>query len=517
MKRRTAAPVSSSGAQLAPTQVPATGRASRARLRLGLGLVILGAAAYIVSSRGQRVQSPARDTHIVTADLKQRIVRWMEDKTNVTGFGHASVLDHRHQGDTEAEEVRLLQNCAADEVTADAGKELGRLGGARGHRRLVFSAASWCRHNLGIASVEGRWAEAGLEGAANITYTDGRVALASLRRGVMCGEVRTLRTEWDEAEAGGVTSAAQLDSLVTFARGRPDPRVLASWFPVGGGLVQCAPDEDGLAAGADCVYLYPDLSTALRGEWRSGRMVAAVEAELVGLHVESGDIRLLVETVRSRENVKYSLDVSTSTRISSRPRLEDPYEQKTVYVAESMIEAAGDGLFLRRDVEAGDLVAIYNGVRLSEHEARLRKEDRRSVYRIHGWDNTILNIPRAAQTIDTYAASLGHKINHAKATAASAEFRFLEHPRFGEVVGVYMLRPGSAGTELTVDYGYMEKALATEAGLDMLLDAAKVFSGIEDTRDFKNEMKRAIGFIREKVVHLKPLINTMKMAHSFMS
>ena len=87
--------------------------------------------------------------------------------------------------------------------------------------------------------------------------------------------------------------------------------------------------------------------------------------------------------------------------------------------------------------------------------------------------------------------------------------------RFGEVIGVFMIKSGVAGEEVLVDYGYVEKALATEAGLDMLLKAAQSVSGLSNTREFKSEMKRAIGYIRGHVDHIKPLINTLKMARSF--
>ena len=193
----------------------------------------------------------------------------------------------------------------------------------------------------------------------------------------------------------------------------------------------------------------------------------------------------------------------------------DPFEEKTVYVAQSGLEGAGEGLFLRRDVQEGDLVSLYNGVRMTEQEARLRKEDRRSPYRIHGWDGQILNIPPGQHFTENYSATLAHKANHAK--KANSEFRNLQHPRFGKILGMFMLRDAVAGEEILVDYGYIEKAMATEAGIKMLLEAAQAMSGPSDRKEFKQEMKRAIGYIREKVVHLKPLINTMKMAKTFMS
>ena len=232
---------------------------------------------------------------------------------------------------------------------------------------------------------------------------------------------------WEEEAGLNVTEADHLESVLHYVGGRPDPAHTGLWFPIGGGLLQCPPDEDGLASGDECVYLYPDLSTALLGQWRSGRMVAAREATVTGLYSDRDTLRLVAEKVKGREADIFSLDISSSTKISSQPRLEDPYERKAVYVAESLIEGAGEGVFLRRDAGPGDLLAVYNGVRMTEQESRLRREDRRSVYRIHGRAGDILNIPAWAQSLDNYTASLAHKVNHDK--KPNAEFRFLDHPR----------------------------------------------------------------------------------------
>ena len=57
-------------------------------------------------------------------------------------------------------------------------------------------------------------------------------------------------------------------------------------------------------------------------------------------------------------------DISTATKISTKPLLEDVHDAKTVYVAESSIPGAAEGVFLRRDLGKGSLAAIYNGVRM---------------------------------------------------------------------------------------------------------------------------------------------------------
>ena len=291
-------------------------------------------------------------------------------------------------------------------------------------------------------------------------------------------------------------------------------RLAGWWLPVGGGALHCQPDTDGLPRGPACTFLYPDLNTALHGHWEAERLAGAAPGRLVGLDTTGPLPRPLVE-LESGTGQVYRQEVSTAVLVAELPLLEDPYEQRTVYVAESGQAGAGEGLFLKRDLAPGDLAALYNGARLSESESRLRAEDRRSPYRLQGWAGTVLNIPPTARLTSQYRASLAHKANHDK--RPNAEYRLLEHPRWGRIVGLYMLQPGKAGQEILVDYGYTEKYLATQAGLQFMLQAAQLLGGYEDKMEFKHEMKRTIGFVREKISDLKPFIHTFKLAKNFIS
>ena len=98
--------------------------------------------------------------------------------------------------------------------------------------------------------------------------------------------------------------------------------------------------------------------------------------------------------------------------------------------------------------------------------------------------------------------------------------------------------------EVTANYGFMEKYLATEAGIQMMLTVGQAVAGIQDKGEFHRcwcynirrpfqktlyicfgsgviiffhrEMKRTIGFVREQVENIKPFIETFKMARSFL-
>ena len=56
-------------------------------------------------------------------------------------------------------------------------------------------------------------------------------------------------------------------------------------------------------------------------------------------------------------------ELSTLTFVTSSPLLPDPYEARMVEVRQSEVEGAEDGLFSRRAVTAGTVLAFYNGIR----------------------------------------------------------------------------------------------------------------------------------------------------------
>ena len=267
--------------------------------------------------------------------------------------------------------IRIFENCIADVVTVD--EDTATLSDVHGHAKVDFSEDSYCVGTLGIAAIEGVWDEGRVDGSVNITYTDGRYSEAVLRRGVIWGIVKTYRclygpcNVWEEEEDRLEVSIPQyLDSLIEYRAGRPAARP-AWWFPVGGGAIFCRPDSDGLPDGEGCAYIYSDYTTVLVGEWVSGRMRVAVEGRLRNIDREQKIFKPEIEEITDRLDREYSFDISSSTVISSEPLLEDPYEEKTVYVAESALDNAGEGLFLRRDLVIGEMAALYNGVRKVFH------------------------------------------------------------------------------------------------------------------------------------------------------
>ena len=68
-------------------------------------------------------------------------------------------------------------------------------------------------------------------------------------------------------------------------------------------------------------------------------------------------------TVQCTVHCTVPRELSTLTFVTSSPLLPDPYEARMVEVRQSEVEGAEDGLFSRRAVTAGTVLAFYNGIR----------------------------------------------------------------------------------------------------------------------------------------------------------
>lgn len=138
------------------------------------------------------------------------------------------------------------------------------------------------------------------------------------------------------------------------------------WTSVlGGGWVVGRVDSTGSYTGLDIAFLYPDLSTALVGEWRDGELVSGLAARLSDVQAVQG---VLVPSFTVTDTREYRRWVSTSDRLLSPPHLTDPYESGTVCVGQSGVEGGGEGLYAGRDIAANTLVAYYNGVRMTKEQ-----------------------------------------------------------------------------------------------------------------------------------------------------
>ena len=54
---------------------------------------------------------------------------------------------------------------------------------------------------------------------------------------------------------------------------------------------------------------------------------------------------------------------STESSVGAQPLVSDPYEERTVEVRTSAVGGGGEGLYVKRNIVKGELIAMYNGVR----------------------------------------------------------------------------------------------------------------------------------------------------------
>ena len=200
-----------------------------------------------------------------------------------------------------------------------------------------------------------------------------------------------------------------------------------------------------------CLYLYPGLNCGIFGTWNaqgkleSGRFVSVLfEIKPYGFPRPKMDVL---------SNTVYTYDASTSMHISKTPLVPDPFEQLTVYTAKSSVARdAGEGLFAKRDIPTGGLVALFNGVRQRDPVLTSRLPLDFSDYRITLGRDVSLDIPDKWSNLNAYRATLGHKCCHS--FKFNARFVELYHPRFGPIMSIVAVSPIRTNQEVLVSYNY---------------------------------------------------------------
>eukprot|EP00850_Spirogloea_muscicola_P016082 SM000128S26215 [mRNA] locus=s128:144256:145798:- [translate_table: standard] len=201
---------------------------------------------------------------------------------------------------------------------------------------------------------------------------------------------------------------------------------------------------------AAAVYRRGSDVPAVRNGWRA--VVQELHGGGVGCAGSGGGLPAWAAP-RAGEAV-YAFDESKhgAAAASSAPLLPDPWEAERVAVAPSLMPGAGEGLFARVALTAGDIAAFYKfGVRLS-HEAVDARDWRLNENTISLDADTVIDIPPGLVPVTAYCASLGHKANHS--IRPNAEYAPFCHPRFGDIKCVRATQPIAPGEEITVDYSY---------------------------------------------------------------
>lgn len=190
----------------------------------------------------------------------------------------------------------------------------------------------------------------------------------------------------------------------------------------------------------------------------------------------------------ARPRGHFPFDPSSTEKLSHHKleRLRDIYDTHAVEVRvcagipQPGGESAdpGEGLYAKRDFEAGELVCLYGGIRLTQTQCDARSwEDNANCVTLHKCGapasegeasseassseggsagesgDVVLDIPRAFNTMEKYCATVGHKANHSDSANAYYD-KFEGHPRFGDVCCIRALNFIKKGEEICCNYGY---------------------------------------------------------------
>ena len=197
-------------------------------------------------------------------------------------------------------------------------------------------------------------------------------------------------------------------------------------------------------------YLYPDYCHVLAGDLEEDCLNEGKFGIISQIECVNGIPYPSIKIVNG--SIAYSTDMSTALRISLSPLLRDPYEHFRVYVDQSGIPYAGEGLYAKQELEDGSLVALFNGVRKREGICNKSNFLSFSEFKIGLDREFFLDIPKPVAKLDNYCATLAHKACHS--FQPNAEFTELYHPRFGQIMSIVAKQDIRRGEEILVNYNY---------------------------------------------------------------
>ncbi|CAF91934.1 unnamed protein product, partial [Tetraodon nigroviridis] len=285
------------------------------------------------------------------------------------------------------------------------------------------------------STLEGFFVEDALQGQGTYTNNDG---------GILYGT-------YFDGELNGPAQEFDGDGCLVF-RGqyKNNSRCGECWFyHPDGGSVFGELNENEEMTGESIAYIYPDRRTALYGSFVDGELIMARLATVTCI----GNGRPRFEI--SPNSPVYSSDKSTPTCIATHTLLPDPYESQRVFVADSLIKGAGQGLFAKVDAEANTVMSFYNGVRITHTEVDSRD------WALNGNtisldEDTVIDVPQPFDAVKIYCASLGHKANHS--FTPNCKYEPFVHPRFGPIKCIRTIKSVKKDEELVVAYGYTHES-----------------------------------------------------------
>jgi len=205
-------------------------------------------------------------------------------------------------------------------------------------------------------------------------------------------------------------------------------------------------DDEGSFTGEDIAYLYPDFKMAIKGKFLDGTLIEGHQCDIIGSYMDNG---IMIPVFGEPRGPSFEYEQPSIRNIALHPLLRDPWEDKRVYVSDSLLPQGGEGLFAKKDIDKKETVALYNGIKFKS-STYAAEHMPHSDYRIRLNGDLDMDIPKGFHLTTQYSATLAHKANHS--FTPNCEWTLFEHPRFGLIRALTSVKPIARGEEILVNY-----------------------------------------------------------------
>ena len=157
--------------------------------------------------------------------------------------------------------------------------------------------------------------------------------------------------------------------LGRFNNGKPSGHF---WYRmVGGGFMHGKFNEEGKATGNDLAFIYPDMETAIVGEFEDFVMKRAQEAEVLEATCDQDGL-VIISKFANMSGPDFYYETPTNESYGAGPYgIIDPYERKSVQITPSSVNKAGEGVFALKDFPAHRCTCYYSGFLYDHGEERI--------------------------------------------------------------------------------------------------------------------------------------------------
>jgi hypothetical protein len=119
--------------------------------------------------------------------------------------------------------------------------------------------------------------------------------------------------------------------------------------------------EQGAATGDDIAYIYPDMETTLYGKFENFVMKSAHESVVLEASCDEDGLVFISKYSETFGPEFYYQAPTNESFGAGPPGVVDPYERKSVRIAQSSIPKSGEGVFAKRDLPVGQCTCYYSG------------------------------------------------------------------------------------------------------------------------------------------------------------